>query len=306
MSEVDVPESARSARGESAADVASLGEDMKEAGEARRRLSALREQLQRLEQKDQLTQKLEELHDRLDAVNKLVTSTRAQSTESKQQLVDELAQRLELVTYLSKDLKARVEERDKVVRHAVAGERAASRRRLWPLVERIALSLAVAGGVGGLFEYWNNHQKERREAAQTTYREVWAKYADFMTACMDHPKLDCHTIPVDDESMAAFTAEDAQQQTRLDTILIDTLEFAYKQYEDPDFKAAAGPSYADEWPGWEVYVKKHLVRDHFRRTWCTIRDEYASTFVPWMDRWMSEVGQSCSATAPAAPNNDAH
>jgi hypothetical protein len=156
-----------------------------------------------------------------------------------------------------------------------------------------------------LFEYWNNHQKERREAAQTTYREVWAKYADFMTDCMEHPKLDCHTIPVAQESVDAFTPEDWQQQVRLDTILIDTLEFAFKQYEDEDFKAAAGAAYADEWPGWEVYVKKHLVRDHFRRTWCTIRDEYASQFVPWMDRWMSEVGQTCSTSTPAAPNGSA-
>jgi hypothetical protein len=166
------------------------------------------------------------------------------------------------------------------------------------VIGKVAAFVAIAAGCAAVVDSCRNHEKERREAAERAYRDVDDKYMDFLKLCFEHPSLDC-------ESRARTTPirpEDEVAQWRLDNVLVDVLEFAYKRYQNADFMSAAREAYNREWPGWQTYARKWLTRPHFRSVWCTVQDEYDTGFVTDMNKWLKESAMpACGSAIPPGP-----
>jgi hypothetical protein len=170
-----------------------------------------------------------------------------------------------------------------------------------PVLNYLTLLITAAGGFLALYQYFQNNQSERSEAAEhgfreaaQAYREVNDKFVDFTRQCLEHPKLDCSgTAPADGPEPSV---DDLAQQERLDTILVDLLEFAHRRYviqadfyychfgQTGDRKAREEERRArkEEWLGWLARTQAALRRRHFRHTWCSIRPEYSQTFQDFM------------------------
>jgi hypothetical protein len=178
--------------------------------------------------------------------------------------------------------------------------------RLKPVLDTLAFLGTVVGAVLTGREYFQNHHKERLEAAAQAYREVDDKFVDFMARCMDHPKLDCYGRPPTDG--VGLSDDDRVQQQRLDTVLIDLLEFAYRRYVlQPGFqKEYFGRLPIDheardhEWGGWVVRTKTAVHRGHFRETWCSIHHEYSREFREFIVNQMMDTNTPLCADAGAA------
>lgn len=130
-----------------------------------------------------------------------------------------------------------------------------------------------------------NAKKERIEAAEKIYRDVDQRYVDFMRLCLDHPRLDCYSVPRDPSSGAPLDENEQAQQKILYTSLTDVFEVAYVQYHKKTYEEnpVVRELYKSQWDGWDVYIRKFLARPAYRRVWWDIRDEYDKGLVAYMD-----------------------
>jgi len=130
-------------------------------------------------------------------------------------------------------------------------------------------------------EIAENAQKERVEAAEKVYQTVDARYTEFVKLCVDHPRLDCYSVPRAD---AINLCEDEKiQQKMLFTHLTDVFEVAFVQYHKVESNPEILRIYQSQWAGWDAYIRKFLKRRAYLETWYEIRDEYDEGLVKYMD-----------------------
>jgi hypothetical protein len=128
-----------------------------------------------------------------------------------------------------------------------------------------------------------NAQKERVEAAERVYQTVDERYADFVKLCIDHPRLDCYSIPQAGEPQPPLNSTEKLQQKMLFTELTDVFEVAYIQYHKEESNQEIQKLYRSQWAGWDAYIRKFLKRPSYLNTWYDIRDEYDAGLVKYMD-----------------------
>jgi hypothetical protein len=133
-------------------------------------------------------------------------------------------------------------------------------------------------------------KKDRIQVAEKTYREVDDKYTDFLKVCLEHPRLDCYSVP---RTLDKKLTDDEQwQQNILYTALTDVFEVAYVQYKtnqyalDPEIRDI----FTEQWGGWDTYIKKFLLRPAYRKVYWDICNEYDVRLVAYMD---AIVGTPC-------------
>jgi len=128
-----------------------------------------------------------------------------------------------------------------------------------------------------------NAQKERVEAAEMVYQIVDQRYTEFVKLSMNHPRLDCYSVPHADKLNSSLSEDEKVQQKMLFTHLTDVFEVAYIQYHKDSSNPEIKKIQDSQWAGWDVYIQKFLRRPAYLETWYEIRDEYDEGFVEYMN-----------------------
>jgi hypothetical protein len=145
----------------------------------------------------------------------------------------------------------------------------------------------------------SNHKRDRIMAAESTYRDAQAKYSEFLKLCLDHPRLDCYSVP---ENHHDLSRDEKIQQKVLYTTLTDAFEVAYVVYRtNQDLDAEAKEIFEQQWRGWDVYIRKFLQRAAYCQVYLEIRDEYDTRLVRYMDDIAMDTANKCSATPGQNP-----
>ncbi len=161
--------------------------------------------------------------------------------------------------------------------------------RINKLAEFLSFLALIVGVPLGVIDLHNrgkeeaeSAQKERVDAAERVYQAVDARYTEFVKLCIDHPRLDCYSVPAPEPKPALNFAEQVQQKM-LFTELTDVFEVAYVQYKKKDSNEEIQRLFDAQWAGWDTYIRKFLKRPSYLRAWYEIRDEYDEGLVKYMD-----------------------
>jgi hypothetical protein len=130
-------------------------------------------------------------------------------------------------------------------------------------------------------ETMENAKRARIDAAERIYLEVDARNEEFVKHCIEHPRLDCYSVPRTDE--IKLSADEKVQQAMIYADLSDLFEVVYVRYHKSETNPEVRKLFMDEWQGWDTYIKKFLRRPAFRRVWFEIKDEYDQRFQAYMD-----------------------
>jgi hypothetical protein len=160
-------------------------------------------------------------------------------------------------------------------------------RKYSELLSFIALILGIPFGLLDFHyhavENQENAKKERVEAAQKVYQTVDERYTEFVKLCIDHPRLDCYSVPQAREPKPPLSEAERVQQKMLFTHLTDVFEVAFVQYHQEESNPEIQKIYESQWEGWDAYIRKFLKRSDYLATWYEIRDEYDEGLVKYMD-----------------------
>jgi hypothetical protein len=191
----------------------------------------------------------------------------------------------------------------------------AANGRLWfervhQIAELGSFLAIIAATIFGVFELRNqfteikNHQEDlleatKREAhllAESAYSAVDQKFADFMRVCIEHPELDCYSVPVKPE--IKLSAQQQIQQKTLYSMLTDVFEVAFVQYvtKYPEADPAAKTEMREQWTGWEYYIHRFLSRPNYQRVWQEIGEEYDADFQKCINRLSTSPPDATTAS----------
>lgn len=155
------------------------------------------------------------------------------------------------------------------------------------LLSYFALILGVPFGLIDLHthavEAEGNAKKERVEAAEKVYQTVDERFNDFVKLCIDHPRLDCYSVPRQPALNPPLSNDEKVQQKLLFAELTDVFEVAYVQYHKQESNPEIKRIYTEQWAGWDAYIRKFMKRPSYSATWYEIRDEYDGEFVKYLD-----------------------
>lgn len=159
-------------------------------------------------------------------------------------------------------------------------------------VRQIAEFLSYIALIGGIWsgfidlhyhakEMEANAGKERLEAAERVYQTVDQRFNEFLTLCLEHPRLDCYSVSHNDR----LTDDQKIQQKIIYADLTDVFEVAYVEYvkkkQEPNSEIQQ--LYKEQWSGWDTYIRKFIYRPAFIETWHEIGDEYDADFAKYMN-----------------------
>jgi hypothetical protein len=196
----------------------------------------------------------------------------------------------------------------------------------WETTSYICVSLAL---LIAYVEYAAHNDKQQLDTAWEIYREIDHVYIEFVKVCVDHPRLDCYSLPA--KSPAALTPEESVQQRVLYDMLTDVFEVAYFhliKFKENISSQAAQKMLLDQWDGWDSYMAKFLIRPAYMSTWLDIeegyddglrchirslvikiknnRDSVVNDFDPSLrerlDRWLSSLDKKCTTQVEQAPS----
>src|SRR4029077_5723576 len=156
--------------------------------------------------------------------------------------------------------------------------------------ELLSFIAVILGVPLGLFDFHRhaveareNAEKERVEAAERVYQTVDQRYTEFVKLSIDHPRLDCYSIPQTGEPKPPLSEAEKVQQKILFTHLTDAFEVAFIQYHKAESNPEIQKIHSSQWAGWDTYIRKFLKRPAYLETWYEIRDEYDEGLVKFMD-----------------------
>ncbi len=128
-----------------------------------------------------------------------------------------------------------------------------------------------------------NAKKERVEAAEKVYETVDERYTEFVTLCLEHPRLDCYSVPHAGDLKPPLSETEKIQQKMLYVHLTDVFEVAFVGYHKEESNPEIQRIYNSQWAGWDAYIRKFLKRPAYLETWYQIRNEYDEGLVKYMD-----------------------
>ena len=159
-------------------------------------------------------------------------------------------------------------------------------RKLRRWVEFLSWGAVVVGSLVAWWDLTEAHKQHRLDEAKRVYREVDERYCDFLKLALDHPTLDCFSNPLDGGHYMPTGEVQKAEQALLFTYLSDVFEVAfvsYQKHQEREQIQEIKELNADQWSGWENYIKKFLARDTYRTNWYQIRSEYDAKFIAYMD-----------------------
>jgi len=168
--------------------------------------------------------------------------------------------------------------------------------------ELISFLAIILGAIIGIMEL-HDHLREERAAiteknyseridvARSTYNLVDERFFEFTKICIDHPRLDCYSIPLGNVE-PPLTQDEIAQQKMLYTVLSDVFEVAYVSYHQKVRINEVKKIFDGQWTGWDAYIRKFLQRPAYRKVWLEIRDEYDPGLVSYMDSLMQPRKES--------------
>lgn len=132
--------------------------------------------------------------------------------------------------------------------------------------------------------------RERRQRELDTYRDLSAKYFDYLQLILNHPEVST----METEWSRKLSPEGTVQQTIVIQISVNVIETAYFMYEGhrSSFRRA-------QWNGWHVYLKDWCAHPAFVAAWPEVIDQYDLNFQKVVRKAFAEVQQA--KTAPDLP-----
>ncbi|HZO91726.1 MAG TPA: hypothetical protein VFB38_25620 [Chthonomonadaceae bacterium] len=169
--------------------------------------------------------------------------------------------------------------------------------RICRYVELFSFAAIIITGLLAYLEFRNHVQKQQNAVAEEIYRDVDDRFIEYIQTAIPYPRLDVYSIPRSSPLKPPLTEDEKMQQRMLYSNLTDVFEVAYVQYH----KTRAIPDevrenfFKQQWPGWDAYIKKFLVRPAYQKVWSEIHDEYDEDFARYMDHIRANI---VSSTAP--------
>lgn len=140
-----------------------------------------------------------------------------------------------------------------------------------------------------------NGKKERLEAAEKIYQTVDQRYMDFVKLSLEHPRLDCYSLPLETCPSPPLSDAEKCQQKMLFTALTNIFEVAFVHYHREESNPVITRMFRNQWTGWETYMRKFFQRPAYRETREEIKDEFDEQFVSYTQK--NIVPQTVKASA---------
>lgn len=148
-------------------------------------------------------------------------------------------------------------------------------------IEVLTLPLVLIGGVIALLEYSDGHKRDIREVSKSAYEKADSNWTEFLKLCADHPETSCYDGAPD-------TGSDDPHQGPVLSMVIDTFETAFRNYNDAEYANDATENYCDEWPTWMLAMRRYARRPSFQRVWTQVGGEYGQKFQLCMEATIKE------------------
>jgi hypothetical protein len=124
-------------------------------------------------------------------------------------------------------------------------------------------------------------KQQRLDLKDKVYREVDARYMDFVKLCFEQPELDCYSEPI--SPLPRLTNLQKAKQRMLFTALTDVFEVAYVEYHKDDVEdEECRKFFAGQWDGWDKYIRKYTPRASYQEVWHVVGNEYDPKFQAYM------------------------
>lgn len=169
--------------------------------------------------------------------------------------------------------------------------------------EIVLFPIGLITGILAFAEYRHAHERERREEAARAYDRADANYTEFLKLCLEHPGLDCYSgynisaRPAGDNQ--AVELQDVQQRVMF-SMLIDTFESAYVNYNNEHYADSAHDAYCAQWPTWMAAIRKYFRKQSFRNAWEEVGNEFDTRFQRCMNATKMEKPLPAADAQPFA------
>lgn len=144
-------------------------------------------------------------------------------------------------------------------------------------LELIADFATIVGFPLAFAVFWWQKNEERKQSHLNTYSSVDEKFFEYLKICSENPKLHCSLYS--DDSIE-LSEEQNIQRIAIYEMLICVFERVHIYYT---YKYK-NPRMVNQEKGWEVYIKKWLNKDSFRKVWNEVKDSYDSDFVEYLEK----------------------
>lgn len=125
-----------------------------------------------------------------------------------------------------------------------------------------------------------DRRKERKEREYGTYHALDEKYKEFLSMCMEHPRLNLYDVPL--KNPPKLTEMEKATQSAMFDILVSLLERAYLMYRDQSNKVKR-----TQWIGWNEYMRDYASHPVFREIWKKRGIEFEVDFTRYINQLIS-------------------
>jgi hypothetical protein len=156
--------------------------------------------------------------------------------------------------------------------------------------------IVIIGVPVGLYTYWDNKQKERKEAQLATYEKLDDRYWSYEGLALRHVGLDVSDAGVSDEVLGKLlvprnklSSEQRIQERQLQFMLIAMYERAFIMYSDKtdDFRK-------EQWVGWDNGLRRWCKRESFREAWAHLGVDFDGLYQEYVNKLLTSP--DCSVT----------
>lgn len=147
--------------------------------------------------------------------------------------------------------------------------------------ELLAQLVTIVGLPIAIFSYVRESRRQRNDRELGTYSSLDDKYIYYMNLCIEHPELNLFHVPLPDRP--SYTPEQTVRRYAMFEILVSILERAFLMYS-----GHPTPARANQWAGWEAYLKFWVGHPDFDALWGMLGGEFDDRFVAHVQKLMNE------------------
>ena len=161
--------------------------------------------------------------------------------------------------------------------------------QLLKIFELASYVVTVVGLPVAIATFLIQKRKDRAAEEEKTFHQLDDSYILFQKLCLDHPDLDIFDPPIGESYKP--NEEQIRRESAIFGIQISMFERAHIMFRDKskDFRA-------NQWAGWEEYIKSYCYRHNFQREWKKIGSQFDKVFYKYMDSLMGDAVQGKEPT----------
>jgi len=140
----------------------------------------------------------------------------------------------------------------------------------------IASIITILGVPAGIYVYYSNKKKERKQKELDVYDSLDDKYIDFLNLCIEHPDL---KISITNKA----GIDNLSKTQRYQSLLIYEILISLLERSDILYRDQSNEVKKRQFKGWESYKRDWMKTKSFREAWTLLGEQYEDTFVESMN-----------------------